>query len=190
MAFPDFGSPSPTQPNQGKVPQGGLGAMLQRILAGAGKPGGAAPQGGPAAGPPPPPPGAPGMPPQAPAPMIPGMPPMPGPGGPLQGASISPEEHQAMLEQVKAELMKQIAGQSGQQDRIFEASRGLASYRPIGNPVYPQTFQQAPGAPPYVPPGSVPPGVPAPPPTPVHTVPPTPRPIPVPNTNYGPYTRG
>lgn len=188
MAFPNFGAPSPTAPNQGKVPQGGLGQIMQSIL-GKGGPSGSAGPG---------PQGA-GAPQGAPPPMIPGAPPMPGPGGPMQGAGIpgqppmgaplgmgggmSPEEHAAILEQIKGELMKQIAGQSGQQDQIFSASRGLASYRPMGNPGYPQTFQQAPGAPPYVPPGSVPAGAPMPTPG----MPPRPMPQPVPPTNYGPY---
>lgn len=120
MAFPDYGAPSPTKPQQGKTPAGGLGQMLQRLLAGS------RPQQGGAQAPVP---GAPPQAPAAPAPMPPpGMPPMGGaPGGmPMP----SPEEMQAIMEQVKGELMKRIAGQSGQQDRIFEVSRGLGSYKP------------------------------------------------------------
>lgn len=123
MAFPEYGSPSPTKPQQGKVPAGGLGQMMQRLLAGS------RPQqnGAPAQAP-----GAPPQAPAAPAPMPPGMPPMgaPGASGMPGMPPISPEEMQAIMEQVKGELAKRIAGQSGQQDRIFEVSRGLGSYRP------------------------------------------------------------
>jgi protein transport protein SEC24 len=159
MAFPDFGSPSPTKPSQGKVPKGGLGQIMQSILGQGGSAG---------AGSPPPPQG-----PQGPAPMpqpggmpqppmMPGAPPMPGPGGPMQGAGmqpgISPEEHAAILEQIKGELMRSMAGQSGQQDQVFNASRGLASYRPMGNPSFPQLPPQGPQGPPMRPP--TPPGPP------------------------------
>lgn len=136
MAFPQYGSPSKTEPRQGDTP--GLGQMMQRLLAGG------RPQQGGAPAPAGAPPGGASMPPPAPAPGapgVPGAPPMPPPNPPVNvpgmtpgmpTAGISPEEMQAMMEQVKGELMKSIAGQSGQQDRIFEASRGLASYRPMG----------------------------------------------------------
>lgn len=213
MAFPNFGAPSPTKPNEGKVPQGGLGQLMQSLL-GKGRPQGAPPQ--PPQGPQLPPQGTnpgfgmPGLPPGMPdpasgAPMIPGAPPMPGPGGPMQGVGISPEEMQAIIEQIKGELARNIAGQSGQQDQIYNTSAGLGKYRPMamtpmGNPAYPRTFQQAPGAPPYVPPGTLPPtgqiGQSPFPPRPVPQLPPPPQrprtiPVPpeVPPTNYGPYTR-
>jgi len=140
MAFPEYGSPSPTKPNQGKTPAGGLGQLMQSLLGKGGNAGAMPPQGpqGPAPMP------QPGMPPPMP-PSIPGVPPMPGPGAPLQGAGmqpgISPEEHAAILEKIKGELMKQIAGQSGQQDQIYTASSGLARYRPMGNPSFPNIPQ-------------------------------------------------
>jgi hypothetical protein len=192
MAFPNYGVPSPTAPNQGKVPQGGLAQILQSVLGQGGKrpgeaPGNPEPGTAPADMPAVHPLDQPGL--MGPEPpMIPGAPPMPGPGGPMQSAGMmpggmSPEEHAALIEQIKGELMKQMSGQSGQQDQVFSAARGLASYRPMGNPGYPKTFQQAPGAPPYVPPGSVPAGAPLPP----QGMPPRPMPLPVPPTNYGPY---
>lgn len=153
MAFPDFGSPSPTKPGEGKTPKGGLGEMMKSILGGGASPGG--PTGAPGAPPSPGmPPGAPGMPPGGAmgAPGMPGpqgvplVPGMPGPGGPMQGAGmqgISPEEYQAILEQIKGELMKDIAGQTGQQDRMFAASAGLSRYRPMQGP----TFGQQPAGP-------------------------------------------
>lgn len=163
MAFPQYGAPSPTEPNQGKTPQGGLGQIMQRLLGGARSPQSGGPQPAPTVPPAPVPQapapnpgfGMPGMPPGMPdpasgAPMIPGQPPMPGPGGPMQGASISPEEYQAMLEQIKGELMKQIAGQSGQQDSIYTAASGLGRYRPM------QGLQGPMGAPPQPPPGMPP----------------------------------
>lgn len=125
MAFPNYGTPSPTGPNQDKAP--GLGQLMQSVLGS---------QGGNAEAPPPQGPQGP-APMAPPPPMIPGALPMPGPGGPMQGAMMSPEEHQAILEQIKAELMKDIAGQSGQQDRMFAASAGLSRYRPMGNPNFP-----------------------------------------------------
>ena len=203
MAFPDFGSPSPTKPGEGKTPKGGLGEMMKSIL------GGGASPGGPTGAPPSPgmPPGAPGMPPGGamgapgmPGPMgVPPVPGMPGPGGPMQGAGmqpqISPEEYQAILEQIKGELMKDIAGQTGQQDRMFAASAGLSRYRPMQGPTFgqqpvgptgmPQDVQYPPGMSPqglgqWKQTGNPNPGMGRPP------MPPPPQPTP---TNYGPYQR-
>lgn len=153
MAFPSYGSPSKTEPRQGDAP--GLGQMLQRMMAGMKPPQPGVPEPGMSA-----PvgvsPQTPQAPPQTP-PMMPPNPGLPGPGAPLQSAGISPQEMDAILEQVKGELMKDIAGQSGQRDRVFEASRGLASYRPQGQqswgwfgtnlkvaPAVPQTYPSGP----------------------------------------------
>lgn len=157
MGFPQYGAPSPTAPNQDKAP--GLGQLMQSILGKgpASRPGeapgnpemGTAPADMPATHPL----DQPGLPGMGGPPMIPGAPPMPGPGGPMQGASISPEEYQAILEQIKAELMKQISGQSGQQDTIYTAATGLGRYRPMQGlqgpmgtpPPGPQDVQYPPG---------------------------------------------
>lgn len=210
MAFPNYGAPSPTAPNQDKAPQ--LGQLMQSIL-------GKGPRSRPGEAPGNPEPGT--APADMPAthpldqpmpgintpPMIPGVPPMPGPGGPLQGAGrqISPEEYQAILEQIKGELAKSISGQSGQQDRMFAASAGLSRYRPMqgfqmGQPPQPgmtgmpQDAQFPPGMDAagldrYRNTGNPNPGMGLPP-SPVPQLP-MPRPMPpqIPPTGYGPYTR-